>query len=104
MEEVIALQSFDHGGKRRKGDKFTCSASVAKELARRNLARVVQSHVQQADGEKSSASPAAPASAEQTQNQLENGDLESPPETDQDSNTETQDQPEKKSLMQKLIG
>lgn len=70
MTRVIALQSMEHGGPRRRGDAFEVSPQVAEQLARRGLARALGDDVpldpSMAVGTPSSASPAAPASPQTT--------------------------------------
>lgn len=64
MTRVVALQSMDHGGQRRRGDAFEVSPQVAEQLARRGLARLLGDGVpldpSMAAGKPLSASPAAP--------------------------------------------
>lgn len=66
MTDVIALSSFDHGGNRRRGSRFSVSERAAKELARAGLVRIVEQHPATPDGAKLSASPAGPASPQTT--------------------------------------
>lgn len=67
MPEVIALQSFEHGGTRRRGDRFEVSDAHAAGLLRARLVQLATpADPSPAAGEKSSASQAAQASAEQT--------------------------------------
>lgn len=67
MPEVIALQSFEHGGTRRRGDRFEVSDAHAAGLIRNGLVKLAEAvDPSQAAGEKSSASQAAQASAQQT--------------------------------------
>ena len=61
MPQVEALQSFEHGGARRRYSRFSVSEPVARELATRGLVRIIDDRPPQAAGKKSSASPAAPA-------------------------------------------
>lgn len=64
MTEVVALQSFEHSGRRNRGDRLSLSENVARALAERKLVRIVEDSApkQSAAGEPSFASPAAPAS------------------------------------------
>lgn len=63
MKRVIALQSFDHGGMRRRGDAFEVSPQVAEGLVRAGIVRLHdKADPSKAAGGKSPASPAAPAS------------------------------------------
>lgn len=66
MTTVEALTGFDHGGNRRRGSRFQVSEHTAKALARAGLVRVTENRPKKADGAKSSASPAAPASPQTT--------------------------------------
>ena len=71
MPRVIALQSMEHSGPRRRGDTFEVSPHIAEQLARRGLARVLGDggsslDPSQAAGATLSASPAAPASPQTT--------------------------------------
>lgn len=67
MPTVIALQSFDHNGRRRRGEQFTVSDGHAAALERAGLVSISgPDDPGQAAGGKPSASPAAPASPEQT--------------------------------------
>ena len=67
MPEVIALSSFEHGSSRRRGEIFDVSDNHAAALVRAGLVEVVGDHrPDKAAGGKSSASPAAQASPEQT--------------------------------------
>lgn len=63
MAVVIAVSSFDHGGSRRRGDEFEVSDVQAAALMRAGLVivRECEQDPGKAGGEKSSASPAAPA-------------------------------------------
>ena len=63
MPEVTALQSFDHTGRRRRGERFTVSDGHAAALVRAGLVSMAApDDPGQAAGGKPSASPAAPAS------------------------------------------
>lgn len=64
MIEVEALQAFEHGGARHRGDRFTASPKVAQALADKRLVRLVEdaARPRPAAGATSSASPAAPVS------------------------------------------
>lgn len=71
MKEVHALQSFDHDGPRKRGDRFAVSAKHAEQLERAGLVRLLDDgptpkNPSTADGAKSSASPAAQASRQAT--------------------------------------
>lgn len=71
MKRVIALQSFDHGGARRRGDVFEVSPQAAEQLRRNGLVRIHGESKSSADpspaaGGNSSASPAAPVSRKRT--------------------------------------
>ncbi|MNY56355.1 hypothetical protein D3C86_1924260 [compost metagenome] len=67
MPEVTALQSFDHNGRRRRGERFPVSDGHAAALVRAGLVSMAApDDPGQAAGGKPSASPAAPASPEQT--------------------------------------
>lgn len=63
--QVEALTGFDHGGRRRKGDRFPVSPAVAKELARVGLVRIPRDP-EKAPAQRSSASPAGQASPQTT--------------------------------------
>lgn len=69
-QEVIPVQSFDHGGTRRRGEAFFVSRKVAEQLRRNGLVvfgrEADPSVPSPAAGKPSSASPAAPASRRQT--------------------------------------
>lgn len=70
MTHVVAIQSFDHDGPRRRGDEFEVSPQVAAQLRRAGLVYVddegVTANPCKVVGAKSSASPAAPALPKQT--------------------------------------
>ena len=66
MPTVEALQSFEHGGARRRYSRFSVSEPTARDLATRGLVRIVDERPQQAAGSPLSASPAAPASPQTT--------------------------------------
>jgi len=66
MPLVEALQSFEHGGARRRFNRFTVSEPVARDLATRGLVRIIDDRPPQAAGTPLSASPAAPASPRTT--------------------------------------
>lgn len=71
MKQVEAIQNFEHGSRRRRGEQFGVSEQHAEQLQRAGLVRVVGEAPDSGDppeaaGAKSSASPAAPASTEQT--------------------------------------
>ena len=67
MKRVIALQSFDHGGMRRRGDVFEVSPQTAEGLVRAGIVRLHdKADPSKAAGAKSSASPAAQASPRKT--------------------------------------
>lgn len=71
MVQVEALQSFEHSGTRRRGDRFNVSEAHAKGLERARLVRVLgegptPGNPSTAVGAKSSASPAAQASRQTT--------------------------------------
>lgn len=66
MPNVLALQGFNHDGiARRHGEKFAVGERTALELARRGLVQIASAaRPRQAAGTPSSASPAAPVSAQ----------------------------------------
>lgn len=74
--KVIAINSFDHYGSRRRGDEFEVSDQVALQLLRAGLVRCEgapteslqgdASVPEQATGQKSSASPVVQVSQKQT--------------------------------------
>ena len=70
MIKVQALDSFEHSGRRARGDCFEVSEKVAAALVRKGLVRVVGGEFvkgpQRAGGAPSSASPAAQASPQTT--------------------------------------
>lgn len=69
MIKVEALQSFEHSGARKPGDRFQVSDRHAADLSRRGMVRVLDGKLADpppAGGEPSSASPAAPASPQTT--------------------------------------
>lgn len=71
MKQVEAKSGFDHGGMRRRGDRFQVSDKHAEQLEAAGLVRVLDdgptpAHPSTAAGEKSSASRAAPASPKKT--------------------------------------
>jgi len=69
MIEVRALRSFEHSGRRVRGDRFHVTEKQAAQLAFKGLVAAMASEVESpptADGEPSSASPAAPASPQAT--------------------------------------
>ena len=71
MIQVEALQSFEHSGPRKPGDRFPVSERHAAELGRKGMVRVLggkRADPPPAGGEPSSASPAAPASQQTTAN------------------------------------
>lgn len=81
MKRVIALQSFDHGGMRRRGDVFVVSPQVAEQMHRNGLVRIHSESKSPADpsqaaGAKSSASPAAPVSRKRTARKSESGETD----------------------------
>lgn len=66
MKQVQALRSFIHGEPRKRDERFSVTSQTAAELERKGLVRILgdegptaETH-STADGEKSSASPAAP--------------------------------------------
>lgn len=74
--EVEAIKSFDYDGARRRGDRFEVSPQHADALRRRGLVVLVAATADNpstAAGEKSSASPAAPASLGTTAKQSGRG-------------------------------
>lgn len=71
MTQVRAKFGFDHDGPRRRGAIFPVSKQVAEEMERRGLVEIVgegptPENPSTADGEPSSASPAAPVSPQAT--------------------------------------
>jgi len=69
--EVEAIFSFEHGGARKRGDRFEVSDQHAEALRKARLVRFVAqgptaANPSTAAGAKSSASPAAPASPRTT--------------------------------------
>ena len=81
MKTVIAIQSFDHGGVRRRGDVFEVSPQVAEQLRRNGLVRIHGESKSSVDpspaaGGNSSASPAAPASRKRTAKKSESGETD----------------------------
>lgn len=78
MATVIALSSFDHGGNRRRGSKFSVSDRAAKDLARAGLVRVIEQHPATPDGAKLSASPAGQASPQTIVSESDCGDTAEP--------------------------
>ncbi|WP_399696595.1 hypothetical protein [Xenophilus sp.] len=68
--QVEAIKSFDHGGKRKRGDRFEASTQHAEALRKRGLVVLLgepsADNPSTAAGEKSSALPAAPASPKTT--------------------------------------
>lgn len=71
MKQVEAIQNFEHGTRRKRGEQFGVSEQHAEALARAGLVTIVgdqatDANPSEAAGAKSSASPAAPASPEQT--------------------------------------
>ena len=69
MVQVLVLGSFSHGGEiYRRGQKPSFSEYIAQQLADKGLVRIVDrsESPSTADGEKSSASPAAQASPQTT--------------------------------------
>src|SRR5699024_5481267 len=75
MATVIALQSFDHYGKCRRGETFPVSDHHAKALVRAGLVAIKGSEVDPAKGAgaRSSASPVAPASPQTTSSKSKRG-------------------------------
>lgn len=74
--EVEALDSFDHGGMRRRHDRFTVSTIIATKLAEKGLVKVIgEQNENPTDpaGIPSSASPAVPASPQTTAKPSGNG-------------------------------
>jgi hypothetical protein len=82
MISVTALQSFDHYGRRRRGDMFEVSEHAAAQLRARGLvsysAQEIVTNPPPAAGAKRSASPAAPASPPTTAKKSGNGKAKSP--------------------------
>lgn len=81
MKTVIAIQSFDHGGARRRGDVFEVSPQVAARLRRNGLVCIhgeskPSADPPQAAGGNSSASPAAPVSRRRTARKSESGETD----------------------------
>ncbi|WP_225782662.1 hypothetical protein [Xenophilus sp. Marseille-Q4582] len=69
MKQVEAIQNFEHGSRRRRGEQFGVTEQHAEQLERAGLVRIVgaaPADPSEAAGAKPSASPAAPASPEQT--------------------------------------
>lgn len=72
MKQVQALRSFIHGEPRKRNERFSVTSQTATELEQKGLVRVLSDegptteNPSTADGEKSSASPAAPASLQTT--------------------------------------
>ena len=66
MQLVEALQSFDHGGLRKKNKRFSVSDPAAKELVKARLVRIIDQRPTVAVGKKLSASPAAQVSQQTT--------------------------------------
>lgn len=74
MPEVQAIQSFEHHGAKRHGDRFTVSQGVADQLQKKGLVIVAGAErPHQASGATSSASPVAPASPQTTSKPSANG-------------------------------
>lgn len=67
---TVTVGTMEHYGTRRRGERFRCSRQIAEKLAARDLVSIEGEAESEnptgADGEKSSASPADQASAEQT--------------------------------------
>lgn len=72
MKQVQALRGFIHGEPRKRNERFRVTSQTAAELEQKGLVRVLSDegptpeNPSTADGEKSSASPAAPASQQTT--------------------------------------
>lgn len=66
--QVRALQSFEHGGSRKRGATFSVSDNQAKKLEQAGLVEIVRPGADpvKAGGARSSASPAAQASPQTT--------------------------------------
>ena len=67
MKQVEAISGFEHGKRRFRGDRFSVSEQHAEQMVRAGLVKVLgdgptTENPSTAGGEKSSASPAAPAS------------------------------------------
>jgi hypothetical protein len=77
MALVEALDSFEHYGSRKRGQRFTVSIPVARKLRDAGLVRVVgeaeSRHPKQAAGIPSSASPAARALPQTMSSESESG-------------------------------
>lgn len=80
MLKVKALRSFEHNGSRKKGSIFRLTDNTAHDLAQRGLVSVLVEPPKadvcpkQAAGQKSSASPAAPALHQGTASQSAGGE------------------------------
>ena len=68
MPEVRALSAFEHNGSRRRNESFEVSDTHAKQLEKAGLVEIIGAADDpgKAAGAKSSASPAAPVSAQTT--------------------------------------
>lgn len=75
MVWVIAKTSFDHNGKKKRGDQFEVSQAYADQLLRRRLVTLDGEGPKSNDGQPSSVSPAAPVSTTETPPPSANGDL-----------------------------
>lgn len=84
-KNVEALTSFDHGGDRRKGSRFTLPQRTAEQLASKGLVRILDGDPEQAAGAPSSASPVAQASPQTTVNESADGEKEETQEETQEA-------------------
>lgn len=80
MIEVEALQSFEHSGPKKRGQRFEVSESHAKGLERALLVKVLgagstTANPSTAAGAKSSASPVVQASPQTTASPSDNGEM-----------------------------
>jgi hypothetical protein len=75
MIEVRALESFEHSGTRRPGDRFKVSPNQARRLSDKGLVELVRGrgNPRKAAGTPSSASPAAQACIPTTSNESDAG-------------------------------
>lgn len=70
-QQVEALKSFDHGGRRKKGSRFFVPHTSARELQESGLVRIIPANpTKRAAGNPSSVSPAAQASTKRTRKKL----------------------------------
>jgi len=80
MKTVVAIQSFQHSGPRRRGDVFEVSDQTADKLTRAGLVRSYQKAAKNnplmAVGEKPSASPAVRVSRRRTAKKSKRGESE----------------------------